>query len=124
MHHLSDDIKALIGDEYREALRACKGMMLRQEIFALDAPENPTDAELQLQMKPYTVATHNCNVQLLQPRDKNEFGVFLVTESEAITIEYERDETDFRLAHTLNTKIDEIGNILESASVVYGRQQI
>jgi hypothetical protein len=121
---LSDDIKALIGDEYREALRACKGMVLRQEIFALDAPENPTDAELQLQMKPYTVATHNCNVQLLQPRDKNEFGVFIVTESEAITISYERDETDYRLAHTLNTKIDELGNILENASVVYGRRQI
>lgn len=120
---LSDDIKALIGDEYREALRACKGMILRQEIFALDAPEYPTDAELQLQMKPYTVATHNCNVQLLQPRDKNEFGVFIVTESEAITISYERDETDYRLAHTLNTKIDDLGNILESASVVYGRQQ-
>lgn len=121
--HLSDDIEALPGDEYREALRACKGMMLRQEIFALDAPENPTNTELQLQMKPYTVATHNCNVQLLQPRDKNEYGVFLVTESEAMAMGYERDETDFRLAHTLNTKIDELGNILESASVVYGRQQ-
>ncbi len=120
---LSVDIKALIGDEYKEALRACKGMMLRQEIFALDAPDNPTDAELQLQMKPYTVATHNCNVQLSQPRDRNEFGVFIVTESEAITISYERDETDYRLAHTLNTKIDDLGNILESASVVYGRQQ-
>ena len=95
--------------------------MLRQEIFALDAPDNPTDDELKLQMKPYTVATHNCNVQLLQPRDDNEYGVFIVTESEAITISYERDETDYRLAHTLNTKIDDLGNILESASVVYGR---
>lgn len=121
--HLSDDILSLEGDEYREALRSCKGMMLRQEIFALDAPENPTDTELQLQMKPYTVATHNCNVQLLQPRDNNEYGVYLVTESEAINIHYERDEVDFRLTHTLNTKIDELGNILESAFVVYGRKQ-
>lgn len=120
---LSDEIIALPGEEYREALRACKGMMLRQEVFALDALENPTDLELQLQMKPYTVATRNCNVQLLQPRQKNEFGVYIVTESEAITINYERNETDYRLAHTLNTKIDDLGNILESASVVYGRQQ-
>ena len=120
---LSDDIKALVGDEYREALRACKGMMLRQEVFALDAPDNPTDVELQLQLKPYTVATHNCNIQLLQPRANNQYGVFIVTESEAINISYERDETDYRIAHTLNTKIDELGNILESASVVYGRQQ-
>ncbi|WP_372950606.1 SpvB/TcaC N-terminal domain-containing protein [Mariniphaga sp.] len=121
--HLSNDIKALLGDEYREALRACKGIMLRQEIFALDAPKDSTDAELQLQMKPYSVATHNCNIQLQQPKDKNEFGVFIVTESEAITISYERDVTDSRIAHTLNTKIDELGNILESASVVYGRNQ-
>ena len=119
--HLSDAIKALNGDEYREALRACKGMMLRQEIFALDAPEDPADAVLQKQLKPYTVATHNCNLQLLQPRDKNKYGVFLVTESEAISISYERDETDARIAHTLNTKIDNLGNILESATVVYGR---
>ena len=120
---LSKAVKALTGDEYREALRACKGMTLRQEIFALDAPENPTNAELQLQMKPYTVATHNCKVQLLQSRDKNKFGVFLVTKSEAVTINYEREETDYRLVHSLNTKIDELGNVLESAAVVYGRQQ-
>ncbi|MEM9678914.1 MAG: SpvB/TcaC N-terminal domain-containing protein, partial [Bacteroidota bacterium] len=119
---LSNSIKILIADEYREALRACKGMILRKEIFALDAPEDSSDAELQLQMKPYSVSTHNCNIQLLQPRAKNEFGVFLVTESESITIEYERDETDFRLAHTINTKIDDLGNVLESASIVYGRQ--
>lgn len=120
---LSDEVKALMGDEFREALRACKGMMLRQEVFALDAPEHATDAELQLQMKPYSVSTHNCHLQVLQPRNQQEFGVFLVTESEAITVHYERDETDYRLAHTLNTKIDELGNVLESASVVYGRQQ-
>lgn len=121
--HLSTEIKALTGDEYAEALRACKGMMLRQELFALDAPVNATDEQIKLQLKPYTVAAHNCNIQLLQPRDKNEYGVFIVTESEAITISYERDETDYRMSHTLNTKIDDLGNILESASVVYGRNQ-
>ncbi|MEM8999771.1 MAG: SpvB/TcaC N-terminal domain-containing protein [Bacteroidota bacterium] len=120
---LTSAVKTLVGDEYREALRACKGMMLRQEVFALDAPENPTDIELQLQSKPYSVAAHNCHVQLLQPRHENTFGVFMVTESEAISIAYERDETDYRLTHTLNTKIDELGNVLENAAVVYGRQQ-
>ncbi len=116
-----DLLEKLSADEWREALRACKGMMLRQEVFAMDAPKNSTSEALKLQAKPYTVATHNCNIQLVQPRDKNEFGVFTVTESEAITISYERDETDYRLAHTMNTKIDDLGNILESASVVYGR---
>lgn len=57
------------------------------------------------------------------PRVENEYGVFIVTESEAISISYERDETDYRLAHTLNINIDNLGNVLESASVVYGRKE-
>ncbi len=118
---LSEAINSLGGDEYREALRACKGMVLRQEVFALDAPKNPEESDLQTQMKPYTVQTHNCEIQLMQPRLKNEYGVFLVTQSEALTISYERDETDYRLSHKLNTKFDKYGNPLESATVVYGR---
>lgn len=110
-------------DRWREAFRACKGMVLRQEVFALDAPpEGADDGEIKKQMKPYTAATHNCNIRLLQPRAGNPYMVFHVTESEALTIHYERDETDPRIAHTLNTKIDELGNILETASVVYPRK--
>jgi len=109
------------GTVLREAFRACKGMTLRQEIFALDAPDNPTDADLQKQMKPYTVAMHNCNIQSLQAKADQEHAVFLVTESEAINIHYERDETDYRMSHKLNCEIDELGNVLESVSVVYGR---
>lgn len=116
-------IEDLNAQEYREALRACKGMTLRQEVFTLDAPaETPTEDELKLQMKPYTVATHNCHIQLLQPRLGNPYASFIVTESEAITIHYERNETDPRIAHSLNTQIDELGNILEAAAVVYPRK--
>src|SRR5690606_6716863 len=120
---LSETILELAADEYLEALRACKGMMLRQEIFALDAPENPTEEASKLAMKPYMVATNNSNLQLLQPRGQNRHGVFLVTQSEAISIQYERDETDPRITHMLNIKTDELGNVLESAAVVYGRKQ-
>jgi RHS repeat-associated protein len=117
-------VNRLNADEWREVLRACKSIMLRQEVFALDAPESgATDDELKKQLKPYSVATHNCNIQLLQPRGDNLYGVFLVTESEAITFQYERDETDPRVAHTLNTRFDEFGNVLEAASVVYPRLQ-
>ena len=117
-------INGLNGDDWREVLRACKGMVLRQEVFALDAPISGTsDDELKKQLKPYSVATHNCNIQLLQPRDMNQYGVFLVTQSEAISFQYERNETDPRIAHTLNTRFDELGNILEAASVVYPRLQ-
>lgn len=117
-------IDQLSAAEWREALRACKGMTLRQEVFALDAPEeDPSLEALQKQAKPYSVATHNCHIQLLQPRAENSYGVFIVTESEAISIQYEREETDPRMAHSLNLKIDELGNVLEAAAVVYPRLQ-
>lgn len=119
---LSDAVKALRGDEFREVLRACKGRMLRQEVFVLDAPEYPTLAELQLQLKPYIVTTGNYQIELLQPRTDNPYAVFLGTEKEAISLHYERNESDPRIAHTINTKVDELGNVLEKASVVYGRK--
>ncbi|MGD2087635.1 MAG: SpvB/TcaC N-terminal domain-containing protein [Candidatus Aminicenantes bacterium] len=116
-------IDQLNADEWREALRACKGMVLRQEVFALDASseEEPKDEAFKKQMIPYTAATHNCNIQLLQPRNKQPYAVFLVTESEALTFNYERDPFDPRIAHTLNIEIDDRGNVVQSASVVYGR---
>ncbi|MBL0136310.1 MAG: hypothetical protein IPP79_21220 [Chitinophagaceae bacterium] len=42
-------------------------------------------------------------------------------ESESITYSYERNAEDPRVAHSLNLKLDEYGNVLESASVVYPR---
>ncbi len=100
--------------EMREALRACKSMVLRQEVYALD--------NSQIATVPYSVAEHNCNIQLLQPLQNNRYAVFLVTESEAINYNYERNTKDPRIAHSLNIKIDELGNILQSAAVVYPRQ--
>jgi RHS repeat-associated protein len=120
---LTDEVKKLPGDEYREALRACKGMILRQEIFSLDGEKDDLDS-LKKQAKPYSISTHNCHLQLLQPRADNQFAVLMVTEDEALSIQYERDETDPRIAHTLNTQIDELGQIVQTASVVYPRKQV
>ncbi|MBA2937207.1 insecticidal toxin complex protein [Paenibacillus sp. CGMCC 1.16610] len=116
---LIDHLGAL---EWGEALRACKGMGLRSETFALDAPPaGATPDQIQKQLTPYTVATHNCVIELLQPKGQNQHAVFIVKESEAITYSYERNTEDPRIAHTLNIKLDEYGNVLESASVVYPR---
>lgn len=107
-----------IGDlttsELVEAHRACKGMMLRQEVFALDG----TDKE----KLPYSVSTHNCYIKLLQPENNNRHAVFLVTESEAISYSYERNINDARIAHSLNIEIDGLGNVLKKAAVVYPRK--
>lgn len=113
----------LTSTELREAFRACKGMMLRQEVFALDAPaQGATDAQRIAELTPYSVALHNCNVQRLQPRGANRFAVFLVHESEALTLAYERRPADARISHTLHLELDRYGHALKSVAVVYGRQ--
>ena len=115
-------IDHLSSQEWREALRACKGMGLRSEVFAKDAPlVGATPAQRQKELTPYSVATHNCVIELLQPKGQNKHAIFVVKESEAITYSYERNTEDPRIAHTLNIKLDEYGNVLESASVVYPR---
>ncbi|MFM9951810.1 MAG: SpvB/TcaC N-terminal domain-containing protein [Saprospiraceae bacterium] len=106
--------KALSMEEYREALRACKGMTLRQEVFALDGSDQ--------EKLPYTVATHNCHIRLVQPRENNAYASFLVLESEAMSWNYERNPDDVRVGHTFNIKVDEIGNVEKAVSVVYPRR--
>lgn len=127
----------LSAEDWREALRACKGMMLRQEVVeldidALERPENPE----QLPVKLFSTAYHNCHIRHLQPRDVNRHAVFLVAESEAITYHYELDvrpdiradqpptlkaDPDPRISHTLNLQYDEYGNVLQSVAVAYPR---
>ncbi len=116
-------VQQLNADEWREAFRACKSMVLRKEVFALDAPKTgATQEQIKKQLSPYTVSTHNCFIEILQRRNSGKYAVFTAKESEAITYNYERNTDDPRIAHSLNIKIDELGNILESASVVYKRQ--
>ncbi|NTW07082.1 MAG: insecticidal toxin complex protein, partial [Syntrophaceae bacterium] len=106
------------------ALRACKGMGLRSEVFAHDAPTADANPEqIKKQLTPYSVAARNYIIELLQPRGMNKHAVFAVKESEAVTYNYERDTEDPRIAHNLNIKLDEYGNVLESAAVVYPRRQ-
>lgn len=112
----------LSAQEWQEALRACKGMGLRSETFAKDAVKfgNTSDARKK-ELTPYSVATHNCIIELIQPKGKNKHAVFVMKESEAITYSYERNPEDPRIIHSLNIKLDEYSNVLESASVVYPR---
>ncbi len=118
-------IDHLSGQEWQEALRACKGMGLRSETFALDAIKlgNTVDARKK-ELTPFTVATHNCLIELVQPKGKNQYAVFTVKESEAISYSYERNTEDPRIVHSINIKLDEYGNVLESAAIVYPRMII
>ncbi len=122
-HLINFNLDTLDVQEYREALRACKGMVLRTEVFSLDATDENDFEQLKRQATPFSVATHNCEIQLIQPKYQNKHAVFIVKESEAITYAYERNPEDPRIAHSLNIEIDEYGNVLESVAVVYPRIQ-
>jgi RHS repeat-associated protein len=119
------DVLDLSADEWREALRACKGMMLRQEVYELDVDALAGGAHTPVKL--FSAAYHNCHIHRVQAQAANQHAVFHVTESEAITYHYELDlrleqlTPDPRIAHTLNLSVDEYGNIQQSVAVVYPR---
>lgn len=101
--------------EEREACRALKGSMLRQEVYALDG----TDKE----QHPYTVTEQNFTIDRLQPKAQNQHGVFFPHAREAISYHYERNAADPRISHTMTLEIDTYGNVLKSIAIGYGRGQ-
>lgn len=121
----------LSSDEWLEAMRACKGMPLRQEVYELDV--KALEKQQHIPVKLFTAAYHNCEIKRLQPKGKHAHAVFFVIESEAITYNYELDlrppkhnptaklAPDPRIAHSFNLNIDDYGNVLQAVAVVYPR---
>jgi RHS repeat-associated protein len=108
--------------EEREACRALKGSMLRQEVYADDDGPGATAAQIQRARTPYTVAEQNFGVRLEQPRGDNRHAVFFTHPREAITYHYERNPTDPRIQHALTLEVDRFGNVLKAAAIGYGRR--
>jgi RHS repeat-associated protein len=108
--------KGLSIDEEREACRALKGSMLRQEIYALDGSDK--------EQHPYTVTEQNFAIEPLQRQGANRHAVFFTHARESISYHYERNPTDPRIQHSLTLEVDEFGNALKSAAIGYGRRKI
>jgi RHS repeat-associated protein len=98
----------------REVRRALKGMVLREEVYALD--HSP------LQNNPYTVTETNYSVRLLQPQGKNKYGVYFVHPQETLAYHYERNPDDPRIQHDFVLEITPFGNVKTACSVHYGRR--
>ncbi len=120
----------LTADEAREAARALKGSILRQEVYALDAIEEQ-DRPDDEQDRPYSVAERNYTLELLQPQGGNRHAVFLAHPRETVDFHYERtlyqvgDQQHFfdpRVSHALTLQADEYGNPLQSVAISYGRR--
>ncbi len=113
-------------DEWREALRACKGRMLRQEIYELDVDELEATGKHR-PTRLFTTSERTCEVQRLQPRGPNRHAVYLATDSEAIVYHHDLDlrpgapPPDPRVAHTLNLDTDRFGNVRQALVVMYPR---
>jgi RHS repeat-associated protein len=95
--------------EEREAARALRGQILRQEIYAEDG--TPASAH------PYTVSERNHEVRLLQRAEGDGHAVFCVHPRHTITLHYERRPADPRMQHELVLAVDDFGNVLRSAAI-------
>jgi RHS repeat-associated protein len=104
----------LNGQEMREAHRALRGSLLRTEVYAEDGTDRAD--------KPYVVTEQSFTVRCEQPLCENRHAVFFAHPDQTLTLNYERNETDPRIAHALTLAVDEFGSVTESASVAYPRQ--
>lgn len=100
--------------EAREAARALRGQILRQEIYAED--ETPEAAH------PYTVSERDYEVRLLQNAHEKAHAVFFVHSRHTINLHYERRPDDPRIQHEVVLVSDEFGNVTRSAAVAYPRR--
>lgn len=110
-------------EEEREACRALKGMMLRQEVYADDAPSGGSEDIIQRARIPYTVVEQNFTICPLQPIAENTHGIFFNHPREAITYYYERNPSDPRIQHGMTLEVDAYGNVLREVAIAYGRRQ-
>jgi RHS repeat-associated protein len=107
--------QGLTADEEREASRALKGAMLRQEVYGLDR----TDKE----KHPYAVTEQNFTIERLQPQGNNCHAVFFIHAREVLSYHYERNPDDPRIGHAITLEADKYGNVLKSVGIGYGRKQ-
>lgn len=111
----------------RQACRALKGTMVRQEVYADDAdslpPASPDAAgRARRAATPYTVVEQNFTVRTVQPPGPDQHGVFLAHPRESISYHYERNPADPRVQHALTLEVDDFGNVLKQADIGYGRR--
>lgn len=112
----------LLPEEAREACRALKGSMLRQEIYAQDGKKESS--------RPYSVTENNLTVRLIQARGPNRHAVLFTHAREQVSFAYERKQfeiegclrADPRVSHNVALEVDDYGNVLKSVAIGYGRR--
>ncbi|MEU7144799.1 SpvB/TcaC N-terminal domain-containing protein [Nocardia sp. NPDC046473] len=102
-------------DEEREAARALRGHVLREEVYAEDGHGDLGE--------PYSVTESSYRPRLLQPRGSAQYCVIAVDPGETLTVHTERQSEDPRIGHTVTLDVDEWGNVLRAAQIAYPRRR-
>jgi len=100
--------------ELRECLRALKGMPLRTEVYSFDGSS--------VQNNPYVATEGTVEVRMVQPQGDQCHAIFLVVGRESLTVQYDRNPADPRIAHQFLLEADRYGRTVKSCSVGYGRK--
>jgi RHS repeat-associated protein len=114
--HLGDTVlpAGTSAEDLREACRALRGRVLRQEVYALDGSAAA--------VHPYSTSEHRYQVRPLQPSVPGCYGGFYAWELEALACHYERDPADPRISHQLTLEVDDYGSPTRTAAVGYPRR--
>jgi hypothetical protein len=99
--------------ELHQAYRALAGKMLRQEIYAEDGSA--------LAANPYLVTQESWEVKRLQPPGTAPFASFLAIRNDKLSLYYERDTSNPRIAHEIAVETDALGYVVKSATIGYPR---
>ncbi|MBL4650607.1 MAG: hypothetical protein JKY03_12830, partial [Aureispira sp.] len=105
-------------EAYHEAFRACKGLLLHQEIYSLD-----TDNIAQVDI-PYGTNSSSYQVKVIQPHLGQKHASFVVVPIESMSYNYERNPDDPRISQNLILETDDLGIPIKTASIVYPRINI
>ncbi|KAL8751966.1 MAG: hypothetical protein Q9184_005887 [Pyrenodesmia sp. 2 TL-2023] len=115
LHHskLPSDLSTI---EAPEVCRALKGKRLRTELFSDDG-----SAKAHL---PYEVTEDRYTVVRIEAPNYTLHlpGIYNVHPRETLTTHYERDLGDPRCEHLLTLQVNEYGDVMKSANIVYGKR--
>ena len=106
----------LTAEEEREACRALKGSMLRQEVYALDGTDRG-----EASLHGHRAELHHPSVCSRRPGTATPCSSPMPAKPSAITTS--ATPPIRASAHALTLEVDDFGNVLKSAAIGYGRRQ-
>lgn len=106
--------EGLSPEDIAACYRSLRGATIREEVFS---PDGSALTEI-----PYQMTETAFEVRIVQPGGRGQPPVTLPVSVETIGINYERDPDDPRVSHAMVLERDDLGNVLQSATVVYPRR--